>query len=346
MTLSGDQWASFNRAILSLYAPFGMDELPDRFLRAVRFVLPGDLTHISLTQPGLGAVDAFLDQPAHQALADLAAHRDDLLDMPGFKDGSFYRGADRGPVSYLDFMGRKRLEATALWEFLCRPLDLSWDLSVNFHRAGEVFFTISTSRSRRRHDAAERALLAMLQPHLRQRFLLAAMAEPDHPLLHTTPAGQGGPAGHIVCDRDGRLLFAPETTLEGLRRAGIRHGQLLPDEWLRWIRNGPADRDHPGVGTGLRLRGATGDAHLHHLGDSATGEHHLLVRLPAEAPGSLTAREQEVALWLTRGKTNREIAAILAVSPSTVKHHVASILDKLMVENRTTAAIRLRSMFG
>ena len=206
-----------------------------------------------------------------------------------------------------------------------------------------LFFTISTSRGRH-FDEAERAMLALLQPHLRQRFALAAMAEPDHPLLHVGSPSLADPAGHIVCDADGKILFAPEATLEGLRRAGIRYGSRLPDEWLRWIGSASANADPERSPISLPVRTkAGGRLSLHHLHARALGEHHLFLKLPARVDRPLSRREEEVAHWLAEGKTNREIAAILEVSPSTVKHHVASILDKLMVENRTTAALRLRS---
>ena len=52
----------------------------------------------------------------------------------------------------------------------------------------------------------------------------------------------------------------------------------------------------------------------------------------------LTKRELEVAIWLARGRTNPEIAEILAMSPRTVEKHVERILIKLGVENRTAAA--------
>jgi len=40
------------------------------------------------------------------------------------------------------------------------------------------------------------------------------------------------------------------------------------------------------------------------------------------------------------GKTNAEIAAILAISPRTVQKHLEHIFQKLGVETRTAAAIR------
>jgi DNA-binding CsgD family transcriptional regulator len=52
----------------------------------------------------------------------------------------------------------------------------------------------------------------------------------------------------------------------------------------------------------------------------------------------LTAREGEVLSWLSKGKTNRDIAQILGVSPRTVDKHLEQIYSKLGVENRTAAA--------
>lgn len=53
---------------------------------------------------------------------------------------------------------------------------------------------------------------------------------------------------------------------------------------------------------------------------------------------SLTEREAEVSLWISKGKANREIAVILAMSPRTVNKHLEQVFRKLGVENRTSAA--------
>ncbi|ADZ89434.1 response regulator transcription factor [Marinomonas mediterranea] len=53
---------------------------------------------------------------------------------------------------------------------------------------------------------------------------------------------------------------------------------------------------------------------------------------------NLTDRESEVLRWIANGKTNREIAEILEMSPRTVNKHLEQIFPKLGVENRTAAA--------
>ena len=51
----------------------------------------------------------------------------------------------------------------------------------------------------------------------------------------------------------------------------------------------------------------------------------------------LTTREMEVLRLLARGLTNREIATVYGISPSTVKNQVSSLLAKLEVSDRTEA---------
>ncbi|WP_192845809.1 helix-turn-helix transcriptional regulator, partial [Aureimonas sp. AU22] len=84
---------------------------------------------------------------------------------------------------------------------------------------------------------------------------------------------------------------------------------------------------------------------LSFVGTVAEGEH--LFRLAVEDASAeeaalrerfqLTAREADVLVWLARGKSNRDIAEILSLSPRTVNKHLEVVFAKLGVENRASA---------
>jgi DNA-binding CsgD family transcriptional regulator len=57
----------------------------------------------------------------------------------------------------------------------------------------------------------------------------------------------------------------------------------------------------------------------------------------AQASLGITGREQEVLQLLADGRSNKEIAARLELSPNTVKTHVARLFEKLQVARRTEA---------
>jgi ATP/maltotriose-dependent transcriptional regulator MalT len=54
-----------------------------------------------------------------------------------------------------------------------------------------------------------------------------------------------------------------------------------------------------------------------------------------EIPEGLTDRELEVAALITRGRSNREIAGQLVISPRTVEKHIGNILSKLGLNSRS-----------
>jgi DNA-binding response OmpR family regulator/DNA-binding CsgD family transcriptional regulator len=120
---------------------------------------------------------------------------------------------------------------------------------------------------------------------------------------------------------------------------------VLPDpipQWLDQARKGKAG-SKAAIMTALP---GNEQLRLQYMG--RLGSNEFLLRLAkdsaAETPAEfsselgLTTREGEVLSWLSKGKTNRDIAQILGLSPRTVDKHLEQIYSKLGVENRTAAA--------
>ena len=146
--------------------------------------------------------------------------------------------------------------------------------------------------------------------------------------------------------------------LDGQGRVAWRSPQAA-----RWLEEAFADQPFPMEAAGDWLAGAhqpdqAGHQDLalaladgrqllaRHMGASGLGESMVLLSHEApQAPAAprlqqvaLTPRETEVLSWLSKGKTNRDIADILGMSPRTVNKHLEHIFEKLGVETRTAAA--------
>ena len=62
-------------------------------------------------------------------------------------------------------------------------------------------------------------------------------------------------------------------------------------------------------------------------------------RMDADLEAPLTPRESDVLREMIDGQTNRQIATQLGISYETVKEHVQHILRKIVVDDRTQAAV-------
>jgi DNA-binding response OmpR family regulator/DNA-binding CsgD family transcriptional regulator len=162
----------------------------------------------------------------------------------------------------------------------------------------------------------------------------------------------------LAANRAGRILWCTPQAAKRLR-AGLPDFEtedytVSPDvrTWLDKHADGDGTNTPDSItltigGTPIKLR----LSYIGHL----SGDEYLLRLVEGELGGdeeiikgklALTAREAEVLLWITRGKSNRDVAEILSLSPRTVNKHLEQIYAKLGVENRTAAAALAMQTLG
>lgn len=149
---------------------------------------------------------------------------------------------------------------------------------------------------------------------------------------------------------DGRLLWANASATALLRAHGwasAAAGAPLPPAWREaFQRLGAAAQDgQAGADGGDRVDGL-GGLRLRRLTGAGTTVVVVEVSRGETAGPALTAREAEVMIWVARGKTNRDVAEILGMSPRTVNKHLEHIYEKLGVETRTAAVAAAQRSLG
>jgi DNA-binding NarL/FixJ family response regulator len=152
----------------------------------------------------------------------------------------------------------------------------------------------------------------------------------------------------LAVNRQGRIMWATpqaQKLLSDNLAASASDELVLPAPMLQWLEAAQKGKS----GSKAQATAAFPDnqqLRLQYMGK--LGPNEFLLRLAKDSsPGlpaafsselGLTSREGEVLSWLSKGKTNRDIAQILGLSPRTVDKHLEQIYAKLGVENRTAAA--------
>ncbi len=148
----------------------------------------------------------------------------------------------------------------------------------------------------------------------------------------------------ISTDADGTVLWATPS----VRSRFVPGESRLSAQALKWLEQNSSEADpmlysDPCVETDNQGN----NVQLFYLGQS--GHQQFLMRVRESEENTtrsvvteyfeLTSREADVLLWLVNGKSNKEIAEILDISPRTVNKYLDHVYVKLGVENRTAAAM-------
>ncbi len=306
-----------------------LDEFAETLLHGLGEAIAADVVAFNEVNPELRracfVADVDLEGTVPEARAILERHMDDnplVVYTARTRDGSAH--------TWSDFVTRRRLHATALWNGLFRPFGIERQMVAVLPAPAPLLVGIVLHRCGRDFSVRDRALLDLLRPHLtnayrnvQARAALTALAEGEGPSREMLVVGMlGEPLTLTPRARELVAAFGPggEQLLAWIDRT--RRRAPLPAEPLLTTHNG-----------------RTVEARF--LAPTVVGLRPL--REPRLAPETLrplglARREREVLALLAEGHTNKEIAARLDVQSVTVKKYLERIYDKLGVHTRTAAA--------
>jgi DNA-binding CsgD family transcriptional regulator len=201
----------------------------------------------------------------------------------------------------------------------CREWKVAHLLCTALVSSGEgLYWVMAIHREARERpfSESERRFVEALVPHV---FASTRQARIGQLRRSAHVSAAHGHSAAIV-SREGVVLEAEPGLVDLLRTEWPTwSGPFLPPDLWRTLARSPTGPVRPG--------------RLVVQGDETEGVHLVHVRRSVPAD-ELTAREAEVAEAFSLGETHRTIAARLAISPSTVRRHLANIYDKLGISSK------------
>jgi DNA-binding CsgD family transcriptional regulator len=151
----------------------------------------------------------------------------------------------------------------------------------------------------------------------------------------------------VAGDEDAEALYVEAIKRLGRSRiaADLARAHLVYGEWLRRRRRRIDAREHLRTAHDFfSSHGMEAFAERARVELEATGEHARRRRFATL--NQLTPQEAEISRLVAEGRSNREIAAQLFISPSTVDYHLRKVYRKLAVKSRTQLVARLADVGG
>lgn len=237
-------------------------------------------------------------------------------------------------VRLSDVLGRRAFRRSGLYAEICRPLGVGHVMKLFVPVRRGIARSLVLDRSERDYSERERLVVDRLRPHLVQLETAARTRRLAEAMLAATELE----GELVVANAAGRLELATRRARRLLRGyACLSREYLVPAPVATWLRDHrtptfTVERD----GGLLELRRLP-----RHDGAALAVE-----RQPSSDPSRLTSRELQVMALVEEGRSNSEVAALLWLSPGTVRKHLENVYSKLGVRNRTAAVARLRRLEG
>jgi len=336
-----------------LYASKTLDNYVSHATCGLQQLVPADICVYNECDPARRRIK-FIVEPIERDLPDApklwAVH---MHDHPFLKywHGAFAERSLHRVVTLSDFVSRRQWRNRGLYTEFYRPNRIEHMMGVRLPAPGSLEFYITILRDGSDFGERDRAVLSLLRPHLVAAYEnAAAMSEWEGELKLLREGLEERGRFLIVLGRDCSIPQISECARNCLLDyfgPDWRDRARLPEAVECWVKK--------------QELGASANGGVPSVRQPLTKERHgrrLTVRLVAEAsvlyllmseenlcvdPGDLvslglTRRETEVLALVAAGKSNAAIAAVLGLSPATIKHCLERIYAKLRVGTRAAAA--------
>jgi DNA-binding CsgD family transcriptional regulator len=254
-------------------------------------------------------------------------------------------------ITNTDLLAERRWRDLGVYHELYHPLRLEHILSVSAADP-PLLIGIALFREQTPFSERDRALLTLLRPHLANIYRsVATLTDLGERAVLLDRGIEIGGLGAIVIGADDRICSMTDTARAWLAAyfdtptAEAR----LPAAIEAWLRRlslpASAAETFPHAETPLVIDRGTSRLTLRLLRHRdqrlvLLQEQCTVPRAEQLAALGLAPREAEILTWVAVGKSDAEIAQILAISPRTVSHTLERVYRKLGVETRTAAAMR------
>ncbi|ORW90207.1 hypothetical protein AWB92_20240 [Mycobacterium sp. IEC1808] len=341
-SLSSDSVAAVMDVALTAYAFDGLESFRRGLLPCVRRLIPGDVHGYNELDLETGQLLVFVESPEATYAGLVEAFGATSHQHPGVQ--LCQRGDFRAHF-LSDLVTAGELHRLELYQEVYRHLGVEDQLYFNLTESADLA-TVAIGRSRRSFTGRDRAMVELLEPHLRRAYLQAHQRDLAKAVIAAQEAGlEETDTAVILVDDRGHVMHA-----SGLSRQLLeaycpgRHDidGVLPDSFANWLQT--SNRD---VLNSMCLTRPQGRLRVRALsGRTADGWRTLLLdELPADHLPSvesllalgLTNRQAEVLRLLAGGNSTQTIADQLYLSPATIRKHLENIYTRLGARSRTEA---------
>lgn len=350
---------AFLSYVRDLYAQRDLESFSTHIVDTVHELVPSEMSFFNEIDIKRRTIDGLSNPNVQDAVANAGEVCHLHMDGHPILRHQQQRGPDERPLKVSDFLSPKEWHRLEIYNEFYRVAGQEHQIAVALSsRLPSIVLVVLNRGGQTDFSERERTLLELLRPHLVQAYRNSeSLTELQQKLADTSRAVEESELGVVALEDKDHIHYCTQRA----RRLLLEHfgpaaaGERLPEELSRWLEyqmtvlsdasDAPASTLEP-----LVLQRAGGRLTVRLVMER--NENRALLLLCEDHKDEcftvdsgldttkLTPREAEILREAASGKTNKEIAVSLYVSPMTVKKHLEHIYDKLEVRSRTEAVAR------